>query len=56
VESREVASKRRCAPMFQQIGRQEHGEALTEYWDDETFGQDLIQREPFEVWTLDQVW
>jgi hypothetical protein len=36
--------------LFQKIGRQEHGEALKEYWDDDEFGQGLVTRGKFERW------
>lgn len=34
--------------LFQQIGRREHGEDLVEYWDDEWYGDHLIERCEFE--------
>lgn len=40
--------------LFQQIGRQEHGEALKEHWDDDEFGQGLVSRNYFELWTLEE--
>ncbi|KAF2257510.1 hypothetical protein CC78DRAFT_622562 [Lojkania enalia] len=40
--------------LFQQIGRQEHGEALKEYWDDDEFGQGLVSRDYFEYWTPEE--
>jgi hypothetical protein len=37
--------------LFQQIGRQEHGEALTEDWYDEDFAHGLVPRRYFEYLT-----
>ncbi|KAH4072250.1 hypothetical protein HBH70_067080 [Parastagonospora nodorum] len=40
--------------MFQQIGREQHGEALKERWDDDKFGQGLVVRWDFEELTRDE--
>ncbi|KAF2821353.1 hypothetical protein CC86DRAFT_459023 [Ophiobolus disseminans] len=37
--------------LFQKIGRGKHGNTLKEYWEDEKFGQDLVDRDIFECWT-----
>jgi hypothetical protein len=40
--------------LFQQIGRREHGDAFNEYWDDDEFGQGLVSRRCFDLWTPDE--
>ena len=37
--------------LFQQIGGQEHGEGLKEYWHDDEYGEGLVSRDYFERFT-----
>lgn len=40
--------------MFQQIGRERHGDVLKERWDDDKYGQGLVARWDFEELTREE--
>jgi len=40
--------------MFQQIGREQHGDALKERWDDDEYGEGLVARWEFEDLTREE--